>query len=84
MLIFALVGYAMRELEIPETPAILGLLLGGPAESSLRQALVMSDGSLSILVTRPISATFLFLTLVSLVLPTIILRKKGIKTSEEV
>lgn len=84
MLTFALVGYAMRELEIPETPAILGLLLGGQAESSLRQALVLSDGSLSILVSRPISATFLFLTLVSLILPTIILRKKGIETSDEV
>lgn len=84
MLTFALVGYAMRELEIPETPAILGLLLGGQAESSLRQALVMSDGSLSILVSRPISAAFLFLTLVSLVLPTIILRRKRIETSDEV
>ena len=47
------------------------------AESSLRQALVLSDGSLSILVSRPISATFLALTIVSLILPTIILRRKG-------
>jgi len=84
MLTFALVGYGLRELDIPETPAILGLLLGGQAESSLRQALVLSDGSLSILVSRPISATFLALTIVSLILPTIILRKKGIQTSDEV
>jgi putative tricarboxylic transport membrane protein len=84
MLTFALIGYGMRELKIPETPAILGLLLGGPAESSLRQALTLSDGSLSIFVTRPISATFLALTVVSLIVPTIILRKKGIETSDEV
>jgi putative tricarboxylic transport membrane protein len=84
MLTFALVGYGLRELDIPETPAILGLLLGGQAESSLRQALVLSDGSLSILVSRPISATFLALTIVSLILPTIILRRKGIQTSDEV
>jgi putative tricarboxylic transport membrane protein len=84
MLTFALVGYGMRELEIPETPAILGLLLGGPAESSLRQALVISDGSLAILVSRPISATFLLLTIVSLVLPTLILRRKKIETGDEV
>jgi putative tricarboxylic transport membrane protein len=84
MLTFALVGYGLRELDIPETPAILGLLLGGQAESSLRQALVLSDGSLSILVSRPISAAFLALTIVSLILPTIILRRKGIQTSDEV
>jgi len=84
MLTFALVGYGLRELDIPETPAILGLLLGGQAESSLRQALVLSDGSLSILVSRPISATFLALTIVSLILPTIILRRKGIRTADEV
>jgi putative tricarboxylic transport membrane protein len=84
MLTFALIGYGMRELKIPETPAILGLLLGAQAESSLRQALVISDGSLSILVTRPISATFLFLTVLSLILPTIILRKKGIETEDEI
>jgi putative tricarboxylic transport membrane protein len=84
MLTFALVGYGLRELDIPETPAILGLLLGGQAESSLRQALVLSDGSLSILVSRPISATFLALTIVSLILPTIILRRKGIQTADEV
>jgi len=84
MLSFALVGYGMRELKIPETPAILGLLLGAPAESSLRQALVISDGSLSIFVTRPISAAFLCLAVVSLILPTMILRKKGIETEDEV
>jgi putative tricarboxylic transport membrane protein len=84
MLTFAGIGYGLRELKIPETPLILGLLLGGPAESSLRQALVISDGSLSIFVTRPIAATFLFLTLVSLILPTFILRNKGIETEDEV
>lgn len=84
MLTFALVGYGMRELKIPETPAILGLLLGGPAESSLRQALTISDGDLSILVTRPISAVFLILTVLSLILPRLFLRKKGIETSDEV
>ena len=84
MLAFALIGLGLRELKIPETPAILGLLLGGPAESSLRQALVISDGSLSIFVTRPISATFLCLTVVSLILPTMILRKRGIETEDEV
>ncbi len=83
MLTFALVGYAMRKLDFPETPAILGLLLGGPAESSLRQALVMSDGSLAILVGRPISAVFLALTVISLLVPPLLLRRKGIVADDD-
>ncbi|MEW6264096.1 MAG: tripartite tricarboxylate transporter permease [Thermodesulfobacteriota bacterium] len=83
MLLFAVIGYGMRKLDFPETPAILGLLLGGPAESSLRQALVLSDGSLSVLVSRPVSAVFLGLTVVSLILPTLILRRKGLELSDQ-
>ncbi len=82
MLLSALVGYAMRKLEFPEAPVILGLLLGGTAETSLRQALVMSDGSLAILLTRPISAIFLGLTIVSLFVP-VLLRRKQIEPQEE-
>lgn len=84
MLAFALIGYGMRELKIPEMQATLGLLLGVPAEWSLRQALVMSDNSLPIFVTSPISAAFLVLTVLSLIVPTIILHKKGIETEDAV
>ncbi len=43
----------------------------------------MSDGSLAILVSRPISLVFLILTVVSLLLPTLVLRRKGIEPSDE-
>ena len=76
MLLFALVGYGMRKIQFPQAPVILGVLLGGAAESSLRQAMVMSDGSPAIFVTRPISATFLCMTLAALILPPLILRKR--------
>jgi TctA family transporter len=42
----------------------------------------MSDGSLTIFVTRPISALFLGLTMVSLFVP-ILLRRKKIEPQEE-
>jgi putative tricarboxylic transport membrane protein len=77
MLLFAVVGYGLRKIEFPQAPVILGVLLGGQAESSLRQAMVLSDGNPAVLVTRPISAMFLCLTLVSIFLPTLVLRKKG-------
>ena len=66
---FGLLGYLMRKLDYPAAPLILGLVLGGAMERALRQSLMMSEGSLSILVTRPISAVMLSLALLILFIP---------------
>ncbi|MGA0024430.1 MAG: tripartite tricarboxylate transporter permease, partial [Burkholderiales bacterium] len=47
----------------------LGLVLGDAMESALRQSLMMSQGDLSILVSRPMSAGMLVLTVILLLLP---------------
>jgi putative tricarboxylic transport membrane protein len=66
---FGLGGYLMRKLDYPSAPLILGLVLGGAMERALRQSLMMSDGSLSILVSRPASAVMLSLALLILLVP---------------
>src|SRR5688572_25112268 len=66
---FGLLGYAMRRLDYPAAPLILGLVLGDFMERALRQSLMMSQGDLSILVSRPMSATMLFLTVLILLTP---------------
>jgi len=66
---FGLLGYAMRRLDYPSAPLILGLVLGDSMERALRQSLMMSQGDLSILVSRPISATMLFLAVLILIAP---------------
>ncbi|MDQ5848633.1 MAG: tripartite tricarboxylate transporter permease, partial [Pseudomonadota bacterium] len=66
---FGLLGYAMRKLDYPSAPLILGLVLGGAMERALRQSLMMSDGSLSILWSRPISAVMLSLAVLVLLIP---------------
>ena len=66
---FGLLGYLMRKLDYPSAPLILGLVLGDGMERALRQSLMMSQGDLSILWSRPISATMLVLTAVILLLP---------------
>jgi putative tricarboxylic transport membrane protein len=66
---FGLLGYVMRKLDFPSAPLILGLVLGGALERALRQSLMMSEGSLSILVARPISAVMLSLALLILLMP---------------
>jgi putative tricarboxylic transport membrane protein len=50
---------------------ILAFILGPMMETALRQSLLKSDGDFSIFLTRPISATFLGVSLVLLVLPLI-------------
>jgi putative tricarboxylic transport membrane protein len=59
MLGFALLAYVMLKLGYPIVPLILALVLGKLSENSLRQALMISGGSFSVFVTRPISAVFL-------------------------
>ena len=66
---FGLLGYMMRRLDYPAAPLILGLVLGDSMESALRQSLMMSQGELSILVSRPMSAGMLVLTVLLLLLP---------------
>jgi putative tricarboxylic transport membrane protein len=66
---FGLLGYLMRKLDYPSAPLILGLVLGDSMERALRQSLMMSQGDLGILVSRPLSAVMLALTLVILLLP---------------
>lgn len=58
-LIFGFIGYLMRKFGIPAAPLVLAFVLGPLAEHSLRQALVMSDGSLMILGRSWFSIAFL-------------------------
>ena len=67
--ILGLLGYAMRKLDYPQAPLILGMVLGDAMERALRQSLMMSQGDMSILVSRPLSAGILVVTAVILIVP---------------
>jgi putative tricarboxylic transport membrane protein len=69
MLGFALLAYAMLKLGYPIVPLILALVLGKLSENSLRQALMLSGGSVSIFFTRPISLFFMAIALVAYASP---------------
>jgi putative tricarboxylic transport membrane protein len=66
---FGLLGYVMRKLEFPAAPLVLGLVLGDGMERALRQTLMMSQGDLSILLTRPLTLVMLLLTCAIIVMP---------------
>lgn len=71
MFSFGLMGYLMRKLNYPAAPMVLALVLGPMMEMALRQSLSMSQGSIAIIFTRPISATLAVLALMSLFFPLI-------------
>jgi putative tricarboxylic transport membrane protein len=48
MLLFGVVGYVFKKLSYPLAPLVLALVLGDLAESSFRQAMLISNGSLTI------------------------------------
>lgn len=68
-IVFGVLGWLMIKFDIPRPPLVLALVLAPMLEMSLRQSLLLSFGSLSIFVERPISAVLLMVVLLSLALP---------------
>jgi putative tricarboxylic transport membrane protein len=63
MLGFGLLGFALREMNYPMAPLVLGIVLGDLLDKNFRRAMVLSEGSIEPLFTRPISAVLALLTL---------------------
>jgi putative tricarboxylic transport membrane protein len=55
LLVFGLLGYAMRRFGYPIAPVVVGLILGPLSEQQLRRALAISQGDPSVLVDSWIS-----------------------------
>src|SRR5699024_8429115 len=69
LLLFGVIGFLMRLFSFPAPPFILAFILGGMLEQSFRQSLTISNGSLSIFITNPISLMLLLLALLSFIIP---------------
>lgn len=67
MLLFGLFGYMTKKFKMPTGPLILSVVLASSLESYFRQSLMLSKGSYSIFVTRPVSLVILLLILGTLV-----------------
>ncbi len=65
---FALVGYIMIKLGYEPAPMLLGFVLGKLMEEKLRQSLILSRGSFTTFIERPVSATLLAIALIMLVI----------------
>ena len=62
MLIMGVVGYALKKFGFDPAPLVLGLVIAPIFEMSLRQSLIMSDGTWTIFLQRPIALALLLVS----------------------
>ena len=65
-LIFGVLAWVLRKLDLPPVPILLGLVLGSMTETNFRRALLISDGSPSIFFQSIYCKIFLALIVVAL------------------
>jgi putative tricarboxylic transport membrane protein len=81
LLLFGIIGLTMSRFKIPAPPFILGFILEGALETNLRRGLEYSNGNFWEVFTRPISAMFLILTVLSFV--TTILKQRKVAQKDK-
>jgi putative tricarboxylic transport membrane protein len=69
MLGFGVMGYVFRKLDYPLAPLVLALVLGNNAENAFRQAMLVSQGNLSIMWSNPLVGGITTLALLMLFWP---------------
>ena len=76
MLGFGIAGFVLRQLKCPMAPLVLGIVLGDILDKNFRRSMVLSDGSIEPLFTRPISAVLATITIavICLAIPAIRIR----------
>ena len=77
-IIFGFFGYLAKQFRWPTAPLILGFILGPMLEGALTGSFALSGGSLGIFFSRPISFTFVILT-VFVVLLKIFFQKSDVR-----
>ncbi|MBM3358474.1 MAG: tripartite tricarboxylate transporter permease [Betaproteobacteria bacterium] len=75
-LIFGVLGYVFRKVDIPVAPMVLALVLGAMMEQSFRQAMTISGGNPKILVTSTICVVLAVVSAISILLPFLLPRIK--------
>jgi putative tricarboxylic transport membrane protein len=74
---FGVVGYFLKRFGYEAAPFVLAFVLGPLLETALRRSLILSDGSFMIFVTRPLSAVFLVIVFLIIVLPMVMKKRLG-------
>lgn len=76
LLFCGIAGYLLARNDFPLAPLVLGLVLGPMIENNMRRALTTSNGDFMIFLQKPISLTFIIISVLWLVVP-LLLKKRG-------
>jgi putative tricarboxylic transport membrane protein len=74
---FGVLGYFLKKFGYEAAPFVLAFVLGPLLETALRRSLILSSGSFLIFITRPLSAFFLLIVALVIVLPLITRKRLG-------
>jgi putative tricarboxylic transport membrane protein len=66
MLVFGIIGYALKKCNYPLAPLVLAIVLGDKAEEAFRQSLLGSQGSLGIFFSNTLVSSIMILGLIAL------------------
>jgi putative tricarboxylic transport membrane protein len=80
VVIFGVLAWIMERVKLPVAPMVLGAILGPIAEDSFTRSMITYHDDWTMFFRSPISATLMFLALLSLVFPTL---KKMVSRSSE-
>jgi len=69
MVMFGLLGWLLRKLDIPLVPIIMGVILGEHMESNLRRAMTIHDGEWLKLLSSNVSIVIWSITFIGFILP---------------
>lgn len=85
MLFFGLVGYLLYVVQVSPAPLAFGLILGPIVEENVRRSLMLSHGSWTIFIERPVSLALVLLTLSVLAVPAVqaLRRRRSTYTSTD-
>jgi putative tricarboxylic transport membrane protein len=67
--ILGVMGYLMRRFDYPLAPVILGIVLAPLIDNNFRRAMILSDGEVLAILTRPLTAAILVVAIVFFALP---------------
>ncbi len=65
-------GFIMRRYDFPTSPVVIGMILGPLAEQQFRRAMTISQGDMTVFLTRPISVTLILIAILALVVPAVL------------
>ncbi|MFM9943088.1 MAG: tripartite tricarboxylate transporter permease [Hyphomicrobiaceae bacterium] len=75
--LIGIMGLFMRRFDFPTAPVIIGMILGPLAEQNFRQAMTISQGDMSVFLTRPLSLILLLCAAIALLAPMLLKMRRA-------